>query len=76
MMSTNQNPQLRNPLVRKAGKPFYFNTSEHLLRIGRQKAITLSDLLQALRTCPEDSIFQHTFRAFLELRRRGHPLRF
>jgi hypothetical protein len=48
--------------MRKPGKPFYFNTSEHLLRIGRQKAITLSELWQALQTCPEDSIFQHTFR--------------
>ena len=66
MISTNHDPQLRNPLVRKASKPFYFNTSEHLLRIGRQKAITLSDLLQALRTCPEDSIFQHTFRTLQE----------
>src|SRR5258708_32020951 len=30
--------------LRKPNKPFYFNTSEHLLRIGRQKAITLSEL--------------------------------
>jgi hypothetical protein len=49
------------PELRKAGEPFYFNTSEHLLRIGRQKATTLSELLQALETCPDDSIFQHTF---------------
>jgi len=65
-MNANYNPQVRNPLLRKASKPFYFNTSEHLLRIGRQKATTLSDLLQALRTCPEDSIFQHTFRTLQE----------
>ena len=51
---------------RKPDKPFYFNTSEHLLRIGRQKATTLSELLQALQTCPEDSIFQHTFRTLQE----------
>jgi hypothetical protein len=55
-----------NPRLRKPSKPFYFNTSEHLLRIERQKAVTLSDLLQALRTCPEDSIFQHTFRTLQE----------
>jgi hypothetical protein len=55
-----------NPRLRKPSKPFYFNTSEHLLRIGRQKAATLSDLLQALRTCPDDSIFQHTFRTLQE----------
>jgi hypothetical protein len=52
--------------IRKPEKPFYFNTSEHLLRIGRQKATNLSELAAALRTCPEDSIFQHTFRTLQE----------
>ncbi len=52
--------------LRKPDKPFYFNTSEHLLRIGRQKATTLSELWQALQTCPDDSIFQHTFRTLQE----------
>ena len=47
-------------------KPFYFNTSAHLLRITRQKANTLSEFLEALRECPEDSIFQHTFRTLEE----------
>lgn len=61
-MMTIQNPGT----LRKPGKPFYFNTSEHLLRIGRQKATTLSDLLRALQTCPDDSIFQHTFRTLQE----------
>jgi len=41
---------------------FHFNTSAHLLRITRYKANTLGELLGALRECPEDSIFQHTFR--------------
>ncbi len=54
------------PVLRKPQKPFYFNTSEHLLRIGRQKANNLSELLQALETCPDDSIFQHTFRTLQE----------
>ena len=54
------------PDVRKPDKPFYFNTSEHLLRIGRERATTLSELLQALESCPEDSIFQHTFRTLQE----------
>jgi len=53
-------------LPRQPNKPFYFNTSEHLLRIGRERATTLSELLQALQTCPEDSIFQHTFRTLQE----------
>ncbi len=54
------------PPLRKPEKSFYFNTSEHLLRIGREKAVTLSDLLHALETCPDDSIFQHTFRTLQE----------
>jgi hypothetical protein len=54
------------PALRKPAKPFYFNTSEHLLRIGRQKAATLAELLQALQSCPDDSIFQHTFRTLQE----------
>src|SRR5215467_6439578 len=54
------------PPVRRPAKPFYFNTSEHLLRIGSQRAINLSELLEALRACPEDSVFQHTFRTLQE----------
>jgi uncharacterized protein DUF5752 len=52
--------------VRKPDAPFYFNTSEHLLRIGRYKANNLSELLQAMQACPEDCIFQHTFRTLQE----------
>jgi hypothetical protein len=53
-------------MLRKPNKPFYFNTSEHLLRIGSHRASTLSELLQGLETCAEDSIFQHTFRTLQE----------
>jgi hypothetical protein len=53
-------------LHRTPAKPFYFNTSAHLLRITRYKANTLSELLSTLRECPEDSIFQHTFRTLEE----------
>jgi hypothetical protein len=49
-----------------APKPFYFNTSSHLLRITKYSAHTLSELLDALRKCPEDSVFQHTFRTLQE----------
>lgn len=52
--------------VRKPDKPFYFNTSENLMRIGSQKAANVSELWQALQTCPDDSIFQHTFRTLQE----------
>src|SRR6201997_944525 len=54
------------PVLRKPDKPFFFNTSEHLLRICRQKASNLGELLHALHTVPEDSIFQHTFRTLQE----------
>ncbi len=53
-------------LPRTPVKPFYFNTSAHLLRITTQKANTLAELLEALRVCPGDSIFQHTFRTLPE----------
>jgi len=62
-MATSQTLELQ---TRVAHKPFYFNTSAHLLRIGRERATTLPELLQALRTCSEDSIFQHTFRTLEE----------
>jgi Family of unknown function (DUF5752) len=52
--------------VRTPVKPFYFNTSAHLLRITRQKATTLSEFLDSLRECPEGSIFQHSFRTLEE----------
>ena len=47
-------------------KPFYFNTSAHLLRITPQRANSLAELLEALRSCSEESIFQHTFRTLHE----------
>lgn len=47
-------------------KPFYFNTSAHLLRITRQKSSTLAEFLDALRECPESSIFQHSFQTLEE----------
>ena len=53
-------------LQRMPAKPFYFNTSAHLLRITQYKANTLAELLDALRECPEDSVFQHTFRTLQE----------
>src|SRR5207302_4873243 len=64
-MATAENLAEKSAL-RKPDKPFYFNTSEHLLRIGRQKANNLAELWQALQTCPDDSIFQHTFRTLQE----------
>ena len=61
MTTTAQLTHSRTPV-----KPFYFNTSGHLLRITTQKANTLAEFLAALRVCPDDSIFQHTFRTLQE----------
>jgi len=59
-------PQLPTSRQRWARSPFYFNSAAHLLRIGREKATTLMELLEAIRTCPESSIFQHTFQTLAE----------
>lgn len=59
-------PQLPITRPRWARSPFYFNSAAHLLRIGREKATTLMELLEAIRTCPESSIFQHTFQTLAE----------
>src|SRR5256885_16901373 len=59
-------PQLPSTRQRWAGSPFYFNSASHLLRIGREKATCLQELLEAIRTCPDASIFQHTFQTLEE----------
>lgn len=62
-MATAQVQSLR---TRWARAPFYFNSAAHLLRIGRERADTLGELLEALRGVPDDSIFQHTFQTLQE----------
>jgi Family of unknown function (DUF5752) len=51
---------------RWARAPFYFTSAAHLIRIGKEKACNLSELLEALRICPDESIFQHTFQTLSE----------
>ena len=51
---------------RWARAPFYFNSAAHLLRISRDKATNLQELLDDLRTCSEACIFQHTFQTLEE----------
>jgi uncharacterized protein DUF5752 len=51
---------------RWAKTPFYFNSAEHLLSIERERANTLGELLTAIKTCSDASIFQHTFRTLQE----------
>jgi len=64
--SVANSPQTRGANGRPGPAAFYFNSSAHLLRIGREQAANLGELLEALRTCPEESIFQHTFRTLEE----------
>ncbi len=52
--------------LRWARAPFYFNSAAHLTRIGREKASNLGELLEGIKTCPETSIFQHTFQTLRE----------
>ena len=58
--------QTRRLPVRWARTPFYFNSAEHLLRIERERASNLGELLDAVKSCSEESIFQHTFRTLQE----------
>jgi Family of unknown function (DUF5752) len=51
---------------RAARTPFYFNSAAHLLRISREKAANLQELLEAVRDCSDACIFQHTFQTLEE----------
>jgi len=51
---------------RRAADPFEFKSAAHLLFIEKQRASNVEELAQALRSCPEESIFQHTFRTLEE----------
>jgi hypothetical protein len=51
---------------RWARAPFYFNSAAHLLRIGKEKATNLQELLEAVRVCSDACIFQHTFQTLEE----------
>src|SRR5262245_13098902 len=53
-------------MTRPANTPFEFKSAAHLLFIERERASNLSELLEALHSCPEGSIFQHTFRTLEE----------
>jgi len=49
-----------------ARTPFEFKSAAPLLFIEREQARNIEELLDALRTCPDGSIFQHTFRTLEE----------
>ncbi len=51
---------------RRAATPFEFKSAAHLLFIEKERACNIGELARALRACPEESIFQHTFRTLEE----------
>ncbi|HZQ23879.1 MAG TPA: DUF5752 family protein [Terriglobales bacterium] len=53
-------------LSQAAAEPFHFNSSASLIQIERDRAGNLGELLSALRSCPEESIFQHTIQTLQE----------
>jgi Family of unknown function (DUF5752) len=57
---------MANETPRRAVNPFEFKSAAHLLFIEKERACNIGELSTALRTCPEESIFQHTFRTLEE----------
>jgi uncharacterized protein DUF5752 len=58
--------QTSSSSIRSAKRPFRFVSAEHLLKIEPQRAANLGELLEGIKSCSEDSIFQHTFRTLQE----------
>lgn len=58
--------QESTPAVLQARTPFEFKSAAHLLFIERQRACNIDELSEGLRSCSEESIFQHTFRTLEE----------
>ena len=53
-------------LLSRPVAPFHFNSSSNLLRIECERANNLGELLEAVRSCPQESIFQHTIQTLQE----------
>ena len=49
--------------AKRADQPFQFMAASYLIRIGAQPVQTLGDLGKGLRSCPQASIFFHTFQS-------------
>jgi Family of unknown function (DUF5752) len=56
------NSAQRGQIAGAVKTPFYFNTAEHVLRVEGRRPIDLVGLLEELKLCSQESIFQHTFR--------------
>lgn len=51
---------------RAARDPFRFKSASHIIRIERAEASTLAEFSEQLKTCPDASIFHHTFQTLGE----------
>jgi hypothetical protein len=49
--------------MRQAKQPFQFVSASYLIRITRDRAMTLEDLARILHSCSDASIFHHTFQS-------------
>jgi hypothetical protein len=49
--------------MRRAETPFEFVAASYLIRICRERARTLAEMADILRTCSEASLFYHTFQS-------------
>ncbi len=49
--------------MKQASTPFQFVTASYLIRIGRERAVTLAELARGLHSCSDASIFHHTFQS-------------
>lgn len=55
------------------GNVFQFLSSASLEKLTGRKANNLEELLDLIKTCPDSSIFYHTFSAFMKLREAQVP---
>jgi len=49
--------------AKRAEQPFQFMAASYLIRIGAEPVQTLGELARSLRSCPQASIFYHTFQS-------------
>lgn len=53
-------------LEREGKAPFHFQSAVHILRVEPHRSGNLSEFLNTLKVCSQESIFQHTFRTLQE----------
>jgi hypothetical protein len=49
--------------VKQANNPFRFSTASYLTRVENQRAVSVSELRDGLKSCSDASVFHHTFQS-------------